>query len=215
MAKKSFKVVTPKVPLVWSDVHTPSAFKPTETPAYQATALFDPKDKQHKAFMDDVYSKYEELYDTVFNTLNPVQKKSCKKLPIEEIFPEDFRVDKETDEVTYSGLVRLKASQKSQIKTKSGTREVSITVVDAAKQKIPKTIDIWNGSMGKLVITLEAFYMPDKKTVILVRRLAAVQIIDLKTAGNDGIDLLDIEGEGLDYEVQEETEEEFDESDDF
>lgn len=201
------KVVSPKAVFQFPDLLTPRAFKDGEIPAYQCTLLLDPSNPEHQSFMNKVEESYNYLYDECYKTLDPIKKKAVKKLDLDEIFPDDVRVNKDTQEVIESGLKKFKASQKSIINSKNGQKNVTIAVVDSAKNPVRKGTEIWSGSSGRLVITLEAFYAPDKKQISLVRRLSSAQVININNGASDDLDMFGIEGEGISYEVfEDETE---------
>ncbi len=87
---------------------------------------------------------------------------------------DNFRIKKDEKEGTYS----FKVKQKKFIPLKDGTQwEQKVVIVDAKGNPIPKDINIWSGTEGKLRIELKPYSMQGENGVSL--KLKAVQVIKL------------------------------------
>ena len=83
-----------------------------------------------------------------------------------------------------TGRVILNFKMKAQRKDKDGkVIKMSPKLFDASGKDLPKGIDIWGGSLIKVAGSLNPFYIPGTNTCGVGLRLAAVQVIELRSSG--------------------------------
>lgn len=89
------------------------------------------------------------------------------------------------DDGNETGDVVLNFKMKAQRKDgKTGQIiKMSPKLFDAKGKDLPKSVDIWGGSVVKVAGSLNPFYIPGTNTVGVGFRLAAVQVIDLRSSG--------------------------------
>lgn len=98
-----------------------------------------------------------------------------------EFFSEVY--DEETEEVT--GQIEMKFKmQASGIRKKDGTKwSAKPGLFDAKMNPLPKSVDIWGGSSGKVSFETGPYFVEGTGAYGIQRRLKAVQVTDLVSAG--------------------------------
>lgn len=116
--------------------------------------------------------------------------------------------DQETEEPT--GEIEFKFKMKAGGERKDGTKwSQKPGVFDAHLKKLPKGVDVWGGSEGKISFYPDPYFIPGTGAVGLGLKLSAVQVLELVSAGErsgasygfseeDGFDADSIETEDSD-----------------
>lgn len=152
----------------WAKVHTPDT-KWNPEGEFSIQVIMS---EEEAAPIED---KLQELLDVYVEELIKENPKLKNTLKTADLINKDY--DENGDE---NGNIIFKCKQKAVIKSKKTgkTYKQSVAVVDAKKKAT--TVDIGNGSIVKVAVEPNPYYVAATKTAGMSLRLVAVQIITLK-----------------------------------
>lgn len=142
---------------------------------YSIQLLLDPSDEAHAKFLAQLKSLQKEAIAEA----TAENKAAKKKAPKVADTPWSAHTDKEGEE---TGLIKLNIKRTASGTTKAGRPwEAKVDVFDASGKPLPPKVAVWGGSIVKVAFQAVPFNTAIGAGISL--RLSAVQVIDLKTAG--------------------------------
>lgn len=134
---------------------------------------------------EDIFAKTKADLEESLKTLKGEKLAKAKKA-LAELKKGDLPASPEYDEDgNETGNIILNFKMKAQRKDKKTGKVTKMypKLFDAAGKPLPKGIDIWGGSLIKVAGSLNPFYIPGTNTCGVGLRLAAVQVIELRSSG--------------------------------
>jgi hypothetical protein len=151
---------------------------------WSVTAYLDPKVDADRALLSQLKKASTEAIAKEKAALVAAGKPGAAAA-LQEVLPYKQMLDG-----PHAGKFKIKASQKFRITAKQGpnkgkTFEITPPIYDNAGKLMPKTVEVWSGTTGKLCIELSSWANPKNEGGVSLK-LAATQIINLRTRGQGG-----------------------------
>jgi len=181
-AVKGMNITTQKGEAVWCKVVTPDRMY-NEHGDLSTSLACDPDDPAVAAFVE----RLEELRDTAYSeaveTFGPAKGKQVK---VRDVFTEEF--DKEGNP---TGKIIFKAKLKDIDIRKEKGDQCTITVVDAKRNPMKTVPLVGNGSIVRLVVYANPYYMANTKEVgisMIWTKMQIIELVEFNGGGADGFD---------------------------
>lgn len=167
-----FSCRTPKAPCTYLYLLKPDTKFKAEG-KYSITILLDPKNSEHKAFLDLLNGKNDEVFTRRLAEIKRGREEFRKK-PL-------FHIEYQKGTDVPTGMLSLKAST---------TKPFAIFGPKASEGQLPREFlkKVWSGSTCKIAISLKEHVDNSKKNIGYVVYFDKVQFIDIVsgTGGNPG-----------------------------
>lgn len=191
--KKRIRLTSPKGIAKFPWLTTPNTrFNPDGE--YSVNLILDPNDEDVQNFL----RRLDELADEAFEAAKDdlvSRKRAAQAKKVIRVEPYRMEVDQNDEE---TGMVEVKAKMKAKVETRDGrVLEFSPRLFDAQGKPIdPKSVSIYGGSVIRVNVTANPYFVPATRMAGISLQLNAVQIIELVSGGSGdassfGFDVVD------------------------
>lgn len=182
----------PKGTLSWPHLNEPDYGTdkfPKKDGEYNTRVLLDASDDKVKAFterLDELMEVSKELAEAEFAKLPIKTRKDLESkggLKAQQPYTEEYDEDTEEPTGRLDFLAKMKAGGIRKKDNKPWSAKPAL--FDAQGKPFPKSLKIWGGTTAILNCTLEPYFSAGTGTYGLLRRLNAVQVIELVSEGGN------------------------------